>query len=350
MIVNLKCGTTHMNSPSEAGYMYAELRDGSGGLQEAGMFTSIGVGQDINPYLSQTTSHRIQNGNFRFSCDKYLALMAGLAPNPAGGQPYLYVSVGEITNYNPQNAFLTSETVTVARPSWLFDLSYGDFNHPGQDLAGSPTPCTTCSITKVTSIGQNPPLSDVSTMSYFGLTDNGNGDNAVHYYEVTFGNWQNGCSQYLCSLAYTTDASKWYVGPDYYPDDIAASSLFNPTGAVYESQDGIIADFSSPDESKVRRPADAFVVPPPPQCAPDAYGYCVAYTSGGGPTIQRCFDDFGDQMEEQLGGYTYLVQTPTRVLKQYSDTWVDDGNGYCSSYEQWSPSNPASDFGDPNLP
>ncbi|HTD32972.1 MAG TPA: hypothetical protein VK665_04890, partial [Candidatus Elarobacter sp.] len=56
-IVNLACNTTMMYDPREAGYMYVELRDASGGLEEAGMFTKTGLaGQnDINPYLSAST-------------------------------------------------------------------------------------------------------------------------------------------------------------------------------------------------------------------------------------------------------------------------------------------------------
>ncbi|HTD35007.1 MAG TPA: hypothetical protein VK665_15185, partial [Candidatus Elarobacter sp.] len=263
---------------------------------------------------------------------------------------YLYVSIGTIPNYDPSDAFLDTETVTEQNPAWVFASAYGDFNHPGTDGAGVPTPCTVCSVSKVTSIAQNE--GDTTDYSYFGVTDNGYGKDGVHWNELTYGNWQAGCNNSLCTLAYSTDSSRWYVGPDAYPDFGAASADFNPNGAVYESFDGVIADFGDDEESVRRQPLGSFVDAAPPRCASDAYGYCIAYYSGSTITEGDCTmnDETQDRTYETTGSESWLIQTPTSVLKSVSHGFQDDGSGNCTSYEYWSPEEPSVQYGDPNLP
>jgi hypothetical protein len=350
-IVNLECGSTQLRDPAhEDGYMYMEERDASGNTYEGGLFTGTGIanGNDIDPYLAGFGGTQLQNAGARYSCGNYLGLMAGIVNAQSGKGPMFYVSIGTIPNYNPQNAWLPTEEVTMNNAAWLFEPAPGNMNHPGFDNAGVSTPCTSCAITKVTSIGDIG--GDIFDGSTFGI-DPITGNNAIHWAEVTFGEWLSDCSPSLCNLEYSTDSGYWYAGMENYPNSDAAQADFNQAGAVYESYDGVVAvDTRSSPRNIHRSPSGTFVVPAPPSCDADSYGYCVANESQGVQN-QGCYDGNGTYWNEPIGSDTYLIQTPTHALVEYKDNYVDDRSGDCRSYESWSPNAaPSAVYNDPNLP
>ncbi len=342
-VVFLPCGDTYMASSGDNGFMYWEWRDAIGGLYEGGMFTHTGAA-DINPYLSASVHQNLQNPNARYACGNYLGMMAGLV-NPAqiGGAPMVYVVIGNIPGYNPANAYSPTETVTFQNAAWLFAVAPGDVNHPGLDAAQIQTPCTVCSISRVTSIGQS---SQTNDGSYFGV--DANGDNSLHYLEVAYGEWQNTCSGTYCEMVHSTNPANFYGGQQNYPSANAADSKISPNGYVTEAFDGVDTGYLA--SSTRRQPAGPFVVPAPPDCAIDSYGYCLAATDAEQYTYNCGTIDGYGPVPELLGANSYVVKNSYSVLHSYYDYWADDNTGYCRSYETWTPGEPSQVLGDPNLP
>jgi hypothetical protein len=137
-VVKLPCNTTHLAKSTEGGYMYFETRDQAGNLFEAGAFTKDGA--VIDPYEAHF-SQQLNNANARYQCGNYLGILAGLINAPVPGQTVMYwASIGTIVNYNPQNAFSPTETITENNPAWFFIVAPGNnFNQASTDAAGVPT-------------------------------------------------------------------------------------------------------------------------------------------------------------------------------------------------------------------
>jgi hypothetical protein len=340
-IVNLECGTTSLNLSNDQGYMYMEARDEAGNTFEGGLFTPDG--STIDPYEAGF-SQQLNNATARYSCNSYIGVMFGEVNAQIGQYPTVYASMGTINNYNPANAFLPNETVTEQNPAWFFVTAPGgNFNDPGTDAAGVPTPCRYCSITKVTSIAQRG--GDNSDGSTFGIDDDGN--LAIHWNEVTFGEWLAGCAQgSLCQLEYSTNSGLWYAGEENYPNQGAAYAAFAPNGEVYESYDGVIAVFGG--SSSARRAGGAFTDGAPPSCTPDSYGYCQVEQIGGlGFTIVgycRSVPVYG-----YTGSVTYVIQTTKKALVSATESYAYNFTS-CRNQATWTPYDPKVQFSDPNLP
>jgi hypothetical protein len=327
--------------------MYYELRDGSGNLYEGGLFDPEND-YSINPYM-RNTGVQLNNPNVRFTCDSDIAVMFGLVPLGGGRTPYLYAAFGTISNWSPSLAFQPQETLTEPDAAWFFsNMSSGaNINSPGTDPSGAPTACTQCSITKLTTIADN---NDNWDGSQFGI-DPITGGNAVHWEEVLFGDWSNGCNQSLCTFQYSLDSSLWYAGEENYPTVYAANADFNSNGYVFESWDGVMDTDSG---GGARGPEGAFQLPAPTGCASDAYGYCV-YATAGGLTYGVVGYCPGQRGNHALYGYSgseeYVIETPSQLLASSSVTYTFTGNGFvCSDVATWTPGEPKSVYGDPNLP
>jgi hypothetical protein len=351
-IVNLTCGTTLLNTPySENGFMYMEERATNGAFYEGGMFTRTGTqgSYDINPYISGNFNMQLNNSGARYTCGTDIGLMFGPVYPQTGEPSMMYVAIGTIPNYNPANAWQPTEEVQMQNAAWLYIAAPSGLNQPGTDNTGIPTPCMQCAVTKVTSIGDTG--GDIFDGSTFGIDLQGN--LAVHWEEVTFGNWQSDCSGSLCTLAYSTNQSYWYAGKEAYPNDYDGQADFNPAGAVWESWDGIVANPGSILGTK-RSPRGSFVVPAPPKCTPDSYGYCVAETGGPGLSEQwvGCMEGTYGVTTQQLVGETWYYIQNSRGALMYAAYKADDPNGAanCGDPPYWSPQEPRVQFNDPNLP
>ncbi len=278
--------------------------------------------------------------------------MFGPVVAQSGQPPMFYVSIGTIPDYNPQNAWQPTEEVQEQNAAWLYMAApVGAMNEPGYDSAGIPTPCVQCAVTKVTSIADNGG-SDIFDGSTFGIDINGY--LSVHWEEVTFGNWQSDCSDSLCNLAYSTNQSLWYAGMETYPNAYDSQASFNANGAVWESFDGIIANPGSSQGYK-RAPSGAFVVPAPPKCSPDSYGYCVAESGGPGLTMQNvsCMAGNYPASSTQLVGQKWYYIQNSHYALQYAVYEADnpDGADQCGADQPyWSPQEPKVRYNDPNLP
>lgn len=81
---------------------------------------------------------------------------------------------------------------------------------------------------------------------------------------------------------------------------------------------------------------------PQSNCTPDSYGYCLYQYFQGTGTLHGCGDQPG--IRYSFKDY-YLYYNDT-----YVSTYTWRSNGCDGNDPSWSPSDPATDTGDPNLP
>lgn len=380
-IVNLECNSSHFYSNvdgfpnyqdnKEGGYMYFELTNSYTSpsmLSEGGIFTQYGVyGEyDIDPYITSNLG-TLNNNGARYTCGTYIGVMSGLVYTAPGSQPYYYVAAGTISGYNPSYAWQSTETVTMSNAAWIFEPAPGTGYQWGINSVGLDAPCMQCAITKITSIADKGGT-DIWDNSYFGV-DPSTGQNAVYWPEIVFGVW-SGCVSggtsppSNCTLKYSPDSSKWYAGPEIYPQPVgtaepdAQSSFFQANGGwVYQSYDSVTAAFPSIGPGVLRRPAGAFPAPTPgPICTADSSGLCAVNTTN--ENLQRCYVEVWDSMLQDYvprprpyySQSVYAVYRSTSLQSLATRTITKDQDGCAITSTSWSPAEPRVTYNDPYLP
>ncbi len=282
--VKVPQGTSYFAS-GDAGHLYFEVRGTSGSLTEGGF--EYYSDSSIAPYARSTAVSgnngyiTLTNGTARFIANEQLAIFHGVTDDGA----YIFTNSGAVPdNINPQTAWISSQQIQLVNSGWLFIPAPGDVRGAGTDPAGAYGPCMGCSITKVTSIAQNSTTTYSFDGSYFGV--DGNGNNAIMWNQVAFGNWGSNCEPgtSLCTFYSSSNPYVYYGGPQNYPDAETSQADLSATGyGPYETYDGIDVDPSSMYFSQARSPLGSFSEPLPPPPTPTP-----APTPAPTPTPKPC--------------------------------------------------------------
>lgn len=228
----------------DAGHMYMELRGAYNSLSEGGLFVANNDDHNINPYVRVQTYPgggyaQMNNYAARYDCQYLLGIVSGATFDGR----YVYTAVGQVpSSCNPQQKFCDGNAFTFVKQAWLFANAPADIIGSGIDAAGVRTPCTPCSISRVTTVAQ----SNVNTYSENGGVFGADslGRVFIHYMQTAYGEWESNCTPgtSLCTFVFSMTPSKYYGGYQYYPNTIDAVSTVNgaaPTTSPWESYDGI---------------------------------------------------------------------------------------------------------------
>lgn len=368
--VNIACNSSQMYS-GDSGYVYFEVTANGqaktlieGGLSYLTDHFSSGNPQytGIAPYYRSTFNSQYTNMNnngFHYDCGLDMVIAHGVVNGASPGtKPLTYTfTAQDPPGFSPYSFWAGALYHDWINPVWGFFNAPSSMNVPGTDAAHVPTPCTICSIATVTSIAQNG--GDADHGSWFGETYNGQ---AIHWMQVSMGEWLQGCQPgaLYCKLAWSRNRNVYYGGEEIWNGLGTAVHFSGPLNLTYgpwETTDGL-AEHSSPFFNNGIHPASAFSNIVPPDCATDAYGYCVAQSDGPG------FHQ--DYVSCQVGAYQttfgpvnvgtqwFWVKSSTDVLQQFTHHAFDNPNDPntwdCYTGDYWDPDEPNHYFGDPNLP
>lgn len=355
--LNIPCGYTSLQS-GESGNTYFELTGPGGSEVEGGLFTDDG--QELQPYLRSTAVttnngyETLTGGTYRYSCDEQMMIVHGVTQNDGN----TFTEIGDASAYNPQSVWVNETQVTLVDPAWLFGPLPADVwgQMQGTDNAGNPAPCPGCSISEVTTIAQNTSTYN-DDGSYFGV-DTSTATNEIQWIQVAFGNWGSDCESgtTLCTFLTSSDPTRYYGGPQNYPDDVISQSNFGVTGyGPYETTDGIWL-LNEGSSSSLRRAAIALDEPlPPPPCTLDSYAMCSLNTRTYGQATCDIWTYnvhtgtyYWKAMYPPLH-WVYATYRSSTMLGLATKTASYEQYG-CQSSDSWSPSEPRVAYNDPNLP
>ncbi len=346
--VNVPCGFTSFNN-SDRGFLYFELQGASGSETEGGL--QYNSDTSVQPHLVSTTRGDLTNDMNNSAAHYGCGMNLGIGHGATSDGSMTYTEVGVLpSDLTPQFVFYSGQEFSLQNAAWLFYQQPGDISGAGTDNLGEPTPCTQCSISQVTSIGQADQYTYSQDGSYFGVDLSASPQaNMINWMQVAFGEWQSNCmpGTSLCTFQYSSDPTAYYQGEENYPNNqISESNLNVPSYGPYESYDGINLTGSS----GFAVPSATFREPLPPlACAPDSHGYCAVttYSSFSGP--YRC----------KLDGNTVYYSTQTTYYAVYNGrpfkekaTHVLQERGCPVQFTSFwaAPGNPSVQYGDPNLP
>jgi hypothetical protein len=362
-VVNIPCNSSYMPS-GDSGYVYFELANGArsdsylieGGLNYNSDYynTSDPQHTGIVPYFRSTFGQQYTNLNetgFHYSCTLPFMIAHGMVNAPASTSKYTYTYTAQLgPDFNPFAFWQGTKYLDFQHPFWAFYGTPTSLDHPSVDAANVPTPCSTCSISRVTSIAQ--PI-DRNDGAYFGTTNSGS---QIHWAQVEFGEWLTGCQENgsgWCYFSASRNSQRYYGGEESW-SPFALLRVIGPTQSGFgpwETYDGITTYSSLYANSDVQAGGD-FSSVTTPSCTADSYGYCIAWDSGYTDNGDYGSDAWGNRCQywTPLSSESWYIETPTEVLQQVSHSVVDDGTQSCSSIDQWTPYEPSVEFGDPNLP
>ena len=242
---------------------------------------------------------------------------------------------------------------------WLFySVPSGFIDHSGYDPAGIYTPCTGCSVSKVSSLAQSYTSTWTADGSYFG--DDQLGHNTINWMQVMFGNEKSNCYQgsNLCTFEHSANPFVYWDGStEYYPDSELSQVNYLSTGyGPYETYDGL-----NPGANAPRFPAGGFTAPlpptppPPPTCNIDAYGYCaVLFRSASSGTL-TCYILNRPHNFASTRTYIFKIFDAITLIGIFTHTvnyYDASPDGACPSVsdDSWDYGEPSLLLGDPNLP
>ncbi len=262
----MPCGDTNLVQ-GDTGFLYFELQGSRGSLVEGGF--QYNSDSSIQPYVRasyESGYETLNNSGQHFTCGENIGVLHGETQNAQ----YTYTTAGQLpSNLQPQTNFYNGQQFTFQNQEWLFGPGGSDFAQEGADPLGNYTPCTGCSISRVTSLAQSYYPNYLLDGSYFGVDTSGY--NAINWMQVAFGQWQNNCEPgtSLCTFVYSSQPSRYYGGAQYYPNSDYSSSDINTNVSYgpYESYDGIDLENDAEADS-VRKPKGAFNEPLPPAATP----------------------------------------------------------------------------------
>jgi hypothetical protein len=361
--VYVACNTTSF-AAGDVGYLYMEIV-GSGG---AGSGTASEGGFQYNSDSSVQgyvrTSYTINgksgyqqmiysNPGYHFGCGQNLTITHGIS---AAANNNIYTMVGQLpSDIDPATQYvnMNSEFFYPDNYIWLWTPPGQDMTGPssGYDAAGNPTPCSGCSVSKVTSIAQSngfhPDGSSFGDL--FGNT------NAISWFEVIFGQYATSCLDQegaTCQIVSSPDPAVYYAGTEAFPSSAISQSNYGITPwGPYESTDGIFVGGGNQ-----RSASHSFAEPLPPMpCSPDSDGECAITTTTS--TYSTCDTGFkGPHGNDILidGSKTryaiYRNASPVKVLETTLRTISYPSHAPCTPSTTWAPGEPRIQYNDPNLP
>lgn len=367
--VNVPCNSTYMAS-GDQGNLYMEIV-GSGGassgsLIEGGFqynYHGGGYADTIQAYAR--TSYSVNGGGggyeqmnysnpgYEFGCGQNLTITHGIS---MAANDWVYTMVGQLpSSIDPQTQYvnMNSQFFYPDNYVWLWTPPGPDVTGVGTDLAGYTTPCAQCTVAKVTSIAQSGGYHNDG--SYFGVSG---GFDVINWMEVIFGEYSSNCTGQTggtCQIESTSDPTVYFAGAQEYPNAYVSETHPGPTGwGPYESYDGIELD------GVQRQVRGTFTEPlPPPPCTIDSYGYCSNYTSQN--TLAYCYtqvwstkiQDYVYHRNPYYQNRLYAIFRGGKQVELATQTTTKDPSmdGNCAVISvTWSPSEPKTTFGDPNLP
>lgn len=359
--LKIPCGTTSLNN-RDNGYAYFEVTAPANANHiEGGVFTPDGT--TLDPYLrSDAIStnggyETLTNSTARFTCNEQIAIWHGLTNSVP---EYSFTEVGDASQWDPYTVWVDNQVVTLGNAAWLFGPVPSSFSKAlgGSDGAGFLAPCLQCSISQVTSIAQDPTTTGGTwnaDASEFGIDVNGN--NAIQWLQVGFGNWASNCTQgtTLCTFDVSRDPLAYYGGTQAYPNSEVSGSNAGATGyGPYETVDGIQAYGGL---GMVRQADIAISEPlPPPPCTLDAMGMCAQITSENTTEIcyvevwDRYIEDYKPSPRPYYANTVYAVYRSNHQLEIATKTISKDQEGCATISTSWSPSEPRITYNDASLP
>ncbi len=305
--VSVPCGYTSFATGDE-GQLYFELRGNAGSLSEGGL--QYNSDSSIQPYMrtigySSNGYQQLLGGSQEYTCNDGTEIIHHGATSD--GQ-YDFTEVGLLPSNigaDPQDQWINmnSQFFQAINANWLFLSAPSDISGSGTDAAGYPTPCTACSITKVTSIAQSGGYSEDG--SYFGTDGTAN---YIQWMEVGFGELAASCSPAFnggslgtCQAEISNDPTVYYGGIQNYPNGfVASSNFYTLTYGPYESYDGIAVGTASAQSTTRRVAGGPFDEPLPPSPSPvpvpqhtpfpipHPCGYAARTSSTGAKSLFAC--------------------------------------------------------------
>lgn len=265
--LNVPCGYSSFAS-GDAGFLYYEIRGSQGSLSEGGFqYNRDDPNTGIQPHARMTSAGdytlTMNNSGVHYGCGQDLAIEDGATYDGH----YVYTQVGQLpSSLVPQSNFYNNTVFSLQNAAWIFHSAPSDISGPTTDAAGVHTPCGNCSISRVTSIGQNSQAFNYNLDgSYFGVDFIG-GHNEINWMQVIFADLESNCTPgtSLCTWDYSPYPTTYYGGPQYFPDSTVSQSDLNPLSnyGPYESYDSI--NLTNNSSSFVqRKPAGSFSEPLP---------------------------------------------------------------------------------------
>jgi len=336
--VNVACGTSLMPT-GDQGNLYFAVNAGPNTAAEGGL--QYNSDSSIQPYTAGLNA-TLNNATAKYACGQDLVISFG----PVYGENIVFAEVGQSpSSFDPRKFWDGSQEIVPNNAAWTFTPSPSQFSGTGTDGYGTPSPCMNCAISKITSIAQH---GDADDGAVFGV--NGNNLNDIHWMQVAFGNWLNGCRDgQLCTLRYSYNQFTYYGGeqeyyglsgnPDVVYQDGPTPSGFGP----YETYDGIILP-GGRYASGHRLPDGAFTAPTPPPnatpapvappCTLDSSGYCV-YAIDRHTSTSPCYNESGIRDRVLTGYINYTITDSTMTNTVYELSYSP--SAYCSSDMTWSP-------------
>lgn len=351
--VNVPCGYSNFNS-GDAGYLYFELVGRSQSLTEGGV--QYNSDSSLQPYMRSTAygylTTTMNDYNQHYTCGQDIVMAAGATSDGTD----TYVEIGLVpSSCDPEQNFCEQQEFTPSQVAWLFYAAPGDYTGSGVDGAGFNTPCTSCTIARVTAIGQSGVATYSEDGSYFGTLPGGLGSH-INWMQVTFGDWGTDCHDgtTLCTINSSSYPPAYYGGQQVYPTYSAASATTsNQSGyGPYESYDAIDL---IPGDSLASSAPGSFSEPlPPPLCASDSEGYCALHTSAhGSASCGYHLKQINGRWYEIPAYYStnvmYAVYNGS-VQRNIVDDQVTESGTSCIRSDVWTPGEPRVMYGDANLP
>ena len=353
--VNVTCGTTQFVN-GDTGYLYMEIASEAGEiLYEGGL--QYNSDSSIQPYAVESDLGRLSmnNGNVHYACGQNLVTVAGVTWDGA----FTFTEEGQLSgSCSPQAFFCNGQEFTPNNGSWLFWAAPQSFaSYPGIDSAGLGTPCTGCSVSRVTAIAQPSETGQVGYSldgSFFGIAASNQA--SINWMQIAYGEWQPDCypGTTLCTFDYPSDPTANYGGPQYYPNSFLSQSIVSgiPGYGPYETWDAINMTGASKTLS-----AGPFNEPLPPlPCTLDSKSYCASISDEQILTKEECVPD-----HQPPGSYPYRFDYWYQVFNNHKIVAVD-GNTRVYRLDRttchptvllsstWAPQEPQVQFSDPNLP
>jgi hypothetical protein len=343
------CGTTNLQG-GDQGFMYMGTFDPNLNNFDAGLdYTND---SKIQPFVNLGGNNYVYSGwnqQYTYSCNNHIVVASGIYNSTTG---FLFTSL--VTGVDPTTSLTPPNQVPVnsATSSWVFfslpsgfSANQGSWLYNGSNYMT--TQCVNCNEKLMTTIAFASGNNYGDDSSCFGAC---NGIATNDWDQVVMGVAIQPCgpttnASQVCTIQYPVDSSVWFGGLQQEPSS-STSGAFTPTNNSYNQfQTGINLGFNITGGGRVSSVGRFNSYAPP--CTLDSYGYC--YTLVSNTQTSLCYWSI---FRLYYPGYTttYDVFSSTALVELATKTSWMPGSGPCNPVVSWSPSNPATTYGDPNLP
>lgn len=201
----------------DSGYMYfnAYSAGSAGSVEDAGLWVHQNGGPAYStPFVNLGSNggywyHNWTDEQYQYSCGSPVGIFYGTQMN---GLSHLLVG---IPDYDPTTYSLPPESSTWHHGAWTFWTPNTQLTSPTGTWEGMTTPCTTCSVARMTTIS---PGNTSGDSSCFGLCNGISSTPDARWDQIVMGEIVDPCNgssvSYECTIEYPTDNS-WYGGVNY---------------------------------------------------------------------------------------------------------------------------------------